>query len=113
MNPVRITVALAVSLLALTCLGLGVFGMLASFEPPGSWVALWIYALLELGILIAATLWSMNGSESPQTPPGTKPAETAPTVVQAVAHVVGSFGSVESAQWVAADTVVHEGDPLR
>jgi hypothetical protein len=66
-----------------------------------------------LGILIAAMLWSKNGSESPQTPPETKPTETTPAVVQAVTRIVGSFGSVEAAQWVAADTVVHEGAPLR
>ena len=70
MNPVRITVALAVSLLALPCLGFGVFGMLASFEPPGSWVALWIYAILELGILIAAVFvwrWAVRPVRIPGT----------------------------------------------
>lgn len=66
-----------------------------------------------LGILIAATLWMTNGSQSPPPPSGTKTAVAAATVVPPVAHVVGSFGSVEAAQWVAADMVVREGDPLR
>lgn len=70
-------------------------------------------AVAVLGILIAATLWMTNGPQSPPPPSGTKTAVAAATVVPPVAHVVGSFGSVEAAQWVAADTIVHEGDPLR
>ncbi|MDA1039993.1 MAG: hypothetical protein O3A37_06875 [Planctomycetota bacterium] len=65
-----------------------------------------------LGVLVAATFWNMGGSERPPMPAKNAMASV-PMVPQPVADVVGSFGTVAAAQWVAADTVVHEGDPLR
>ena len=70
MSPARITLATALSLLAMPCLGFGVFGMLASFEPPGSWGFFAFYAVLDLGILAAAVLfwrWALSPARVPGT----------------------------------------------
>lgn len=74
----------------------------------GTLSAVWAGAAL-LGMLIATTLWSLSSSEAPVE----KARAAVPTATHTVAEIVGSFGSVEAAQWVAADTIVREGDPLR
>ncbi len=72
MNGIRVAAAAILTLLALPCLGFGVFGMLASFEVTGTerWTAIAIYAAFELGILVAAVFvwrWALRPMRIPGT----------------------------------------------
>ncbi|MFM1833298.1 MAG: hypothetical protein RLZZ461_1614 [Planctomycetota bacterium] len=68
----RFITAAALTLLALPCLGFGVFGMLASFEVTGTerWTAFAIYAVIDLGLLLATVFvwrWALRPARIPGT----------------------------------------------
>jgi len=83
-------------------------------EQRGARAAVWAGAAV-LGLIVAAMLGSTSRSEKHNRPSDEQPTAIAPPVEQPrpAPQVVGTFGSIDSAEWVAADTIVREGDPLR
>jgi ferric-dicitrate binding protein FerR (iron transport regulator) len=75
----------------------------------------WAGATL-LGLAIALTTWLSARSDTAPSQPGQRaalPVSVASTAAPSVARIIGSFVGLEGVQWVAADTIVNEGDPLR
>ena len=72
----------------------------------------WAGATLA-GLAIALASWLTAGSGAARPGMGERPAVAAATAPPSVARIIGSVTGLEDVQWVAADTIVHEGDPLR